>query len=72
MPDLGFSLAASIIFATGVTSGAAVTGIIAGVNAALLLAPIGLSLGTSAYVQHQARKDLQPVSDTAGDRKSVV
>lgn len=66
MPDLGFSLAASIIFATGVTSGAAVTGIIAGVNAALLLAPIGLSLGTSAYVAHQARKDLQPVSDPGG------
>lgn len=66
MPDLGFSLAASIIFATGVTSGAAVTGIIAGVNAALLLAPAALSLGASAYVTHQAKKNIAPVSDPGG------
>jgi len=66
MGDFGFTLAMSIVFATGVTSGAAVTGIVAGVQAALLLAPVGLSLGVSAYAANQARKQIAPVSDING------
>lgn len=63
--DFGVSLAFSVIFATGVTSGTAVTAI---VSAGVILgyaAPAALLLGGSLYANYQAQKRLASVNDNS-------
>lgn len=63
MPDFGASLAFSLVFGLGITSGAAVTAIVTTGVILGYAAPVALALGASAYSQYQLKKALANVSD---------
>lgn len=66
MPDLGASLAFSLIFSTGITSGAAVTAIVTAGTLLGYAAPIALAVGVQAYQLSRIRKNLAPTNDPGG------
>lgn len=66
MPDLGASLAFSLIFSTGITSGAAVTAIVTAGTLLGYAAPIALAVGAQAYQLSRIRKNLAATNDVAG------
>src|SRR5690606_39317268 len=62
MPDLGASLAFSLIFATGITSGAAVTAIVTAGTLLGYAAPLALAIGAQAYQLSKIKKNLAPTN----------
>lgn len=63
MPDFGASIAFSVIFATGITSGTAVTALVTAGVVLGYAAPAALAIGGQLYASYQAQKKLAPVND---------
>lgn len=66
MPDLGASLAFSLIFATGITSGTAVTAIVTAGTLLGTVAPLALALGGQAYAMSKFQKNIAPTNESNG------
>ncbi|MFC5385201.1 hypothetical protein ACFPLB_04375 [Aquamicrobium segne] len=66
MPDLGASLAFSLIFATGITSGVAVTGLVTAGTLLGYAAPLALALGSQAYSLSKLKKNIALTNDPGG------
>jgi len=66
MPDLGASLAFSLIFATGITSGTAVTAIVTAGTLLGSVAPLALAVAGQAYAMSKFQKNIAPTNESNG------